>query len=197
VQFNGNVHSASGVYTTGADFAEMFEWKDGITRPDDCRGYFVTLEGRNIRIATSADDYILGVVSSAPSITANAQSCGWKGMYLRDEWGSIIYEWAEERREFPTNNHESGEKQEETVTVSVYVPTLNPEYDPDRDYQPRTERDEWAAVGLMGQLIVRDDGSCDQDGFCSPNDEGIATDSTEGYRVLERLDTDKVLVLIR
>ena len=31
---------------------------------------------------------------------------------------------------------------------------LNPDYDPDREYEPREERDEWHIVGLLGQIPI-------------------------------------------
>ncbi|MCL2338134.1 MAG: hypothetical protein FWC60_12040, partial [Firmicutes bacterium] len=81
-------------------------------------------------------------------------------------------------------------------TIRVQRPKLNPAFDPNRSYQPRSERKEWAAVGMVGRLIVRDDGSCRPNGFCRPNVIGIATASEQGYRVLKRQDTNKALVLL-
>jgi trimeric autotransporter adhesin len=42
------------------------------------------------------------------------------------------------------------------------------------------------AVGLIGQLLVRDDGTCKEGSYYKPNNEGIATDSVQRYRVMER-----------
>ena len=175
VQFNGDVFSASGNYTDGADYAEMFEWLDGNPYNEDRRGYFVTLEGEHVRLANAEDDYILGVVSAAPSVVGDAQGCGWQGMYLRDVRGSVIYEWAD------------GQQQ----------PKLNPQYDPSRSYVPRTQRPEWAAVGIVGKLIVRDDGSCHPNDYCGPNEQGIATAYARGYRVMKRLDAENVLICLK
>jgi len=224
VQFNGDVHSATGSYTAGADYAEMFEWQDGNPDNEDRRGYFVTVYDRYIRKATDADSYILGVVSGAPSVAANAHSCGWKGMYLRDEFGAVIYELTDEQREVPDDDPGAMEAWREDcmkavteargpvvkpdtdelpkppvkiVTDRVYRPKLNPDYDPARKYLPRNERKEWAAVGVMGQLIVRDDGSCLPNGFCRPGDNGVATASEQGSRVLSRIDENKVLVFLK
>ena len=74
---------------------------------------------------------------------------------------------------------------------------LNPNYDPTLPYLPRDQRPEWAAVGLMGKLRVRDDGTCQQDGFCKPNDQGIATASEDGYYVIERLFGNQILVMLK
>ena len=55
----------------------------------------------------------------------------------------------------------------------------------------------WAAVGMMGRLVVRDDGSCEPNGYCGPNGQGIATDYARGYRVMKRIDAENVLICLR
>lgn len=197
VQFTGDVHSASGMYTAGADYAEMFEWQDGNPENENRIGYFVTVDGKYIRKATASDQYILGVVSARPSIIGDSQSCGWQGMYLQDRWGQLIYEWVDEPREIPEFNPQTGKIQTRLETVRVQRPIVNPEYDGGRTYQPRTERSEWAAIGMLGKMRVRDDGSCRPNGFCQPNVAGIATSSGQGYRVLARIDEETVLICIK
>lgn len=197
VQFDGDVFNESGLYTTGADYAEMFEWQDGNPQNEDRRGFFVTLEGEYIRKATDLDQYILGVTSSSPSVVGNTFGCNWQGRYLRDEWGNIIYEWVDEQREIPEPDPQTGGIQTRLETVRVQRPKINPEYDSNRTYQPRSRRSEWAAVGLLGKLTIRDDGSCEPNGFCRANAQGIATSSGQGYRVLKRLDSNKVLVCLK
>ncbi|MGL6197970.1 MAG: peptidase G2 autoproteolytic cleavage domain-containing protein [Lachnospiraceae bacterium] len=196
VQFNGNVHSASGIYTSGADYAEMFEWQDGNPENEERIGYFVTLEGKYIRKANAVDQYILGVVSAHPSMISDSQSCGWQGMYLQDRWGRPIYEWVDEENETQAPNSQTGEIQTRKEIVRVQRPMLNPDYDANRTYQPRIDRSEWAAVGMVGKLRVRDDGSCQPNGFCQPNADGIATSSGQGYRILERIDEETVVVCV-
>jgi hypothetical protein len=61
----------------------------------------------------------------------------------------------------------------------------------------RLQRREWIAVGLLGKLLVRDDGSCWVNGYCRPNDDAIATASSCGYRVMERTGPNQVLVMFR
>ncbi|MGL6199881.1 MAG: peptidase G2 autoproteolytic cleavage domain-containing protein [Lachnospiraceae bacterium] len=197
VASNGDVFNATGLYTLGADYAEMFEWLDGNPQGEDRIGYFVTLEGQNIRKANASEQYILGVVSARPSIAGDSQGCGWQGMYLQDRWGRIVYDWVDEQREIKEPNPQTGEVQTHTETIRVQQPRLNPAYDPNRTYQPRTERKEWAAVGMVGKLRVRDDGSCQPNGWCQPNTDGIATSSEQGYKVLKRLDENTVLICIK
>ncbi|MFE4403911.1 peptidase G2 autoproteolytic cleavage domain-containing protein, partial [Bacillus subtilis] len=64
-------------------------------------------------------------------------------------------------------------------------------------YIPRSQRPEWVAVGLLGKLLVRDDGTCEVNSYCKSNDEGIATKANQGYRVLERTGPNQVLVLVK
>ena len=35
------------------------------------------------------------------------------------------------------------------------TPEISPEFDPNRAYTPRSQRPEWAMVGLLGKLILR------------------------------------------
>lgn len=77
------------------------------------------------------------------------------------------------------------------------VPIINPAYDPSQIYIPRHERKEWGIVGMLGQLIAEDDGSCEPGGFCRCSEGGVATKSEEGYYVMERLDTHYIRILFR
>jgi len=178
----------------------MFEWQDKNAGGEDRRGVFVTLDGKYIRKANDQDNYILGVVSATPSVVGNAAGCNWRGMFERDKWGGLIYEWVEERSS-EIGHQKSGEENPLPTTddrppTTVLRPKLNPAYDAGQRYVPRTDRAEWAAVGLVGQLLVRDDGSCQVNGFCRPNARGIATASERGYRVLERRGADQALILL-
>jgi len=69
--------------------------------------------------------------------------------------------------------------------------------DPDFPAVPRSMRTDWAAVGLLGKLEARDDGSCVPGGYCGPGQWGRGTDSAQGCRVLRRVDADKVLICMK
>ncbi|MFC0525895.1 peptidase G2 autoproteolytic cleavage domain-containing protein [Pontibacillus salicampi] len=74
---------------------------------------------------------------------------------------------------------------------------MNSDWDPQKEYIPRTERSEWVAVGTIGQTLARDDGSCTVHGYCCPNTEGIATSSDKGYLVLKRTGENQILILLK
>lgn len=177
-------------YVKSADYAELFEWEDGNITAEDRRGRFVTMEGDKIRLASSSDEYLLGIISSNPSIVGNAAWDSWHAKYLQDEFGAIITEPVE----YPAVLDDDGNVIEEARIE--YEPVINPDYDPTREYIPREQRPEWAPVGLVGQIIMLDDGTCEVNGFATSADEGIATkaDGITNYRVIKRIDSNHIIV---
>lgn len=135
VLFNGQTY-ADGAYSgSGADYAEMFEWKDGNLNNEDRVGRFVTLNGKYIEYANESSNYILGVVSGAPSVIGD-DPMRWHGKYLNDEWGRPIYEDVEVK-------YKEKELQEDGTYIEVektridHVRKLNPEYNKEQEYIPR------------------------------------------------------------
>ena len=188
----GKCYSQSTFGTSGADYAEYFEWLDGNPNNEDRRGHFVALEGGKIRYANPNDDYILGVVSADPSVAGDIHSENWHNMHLKDVFGSPIIEVVEVEE---TTNEDGEVIPAHTERRLV----LNPDYNPDVKYISREERPEWAAIGIVGKLVVVDDGTCQVNGYCYPNTDGIATSSQEktNYRVMERLDDTHIRIFIK
>ncbi|WP_412734032.1 peptidase G2 autoproteolytic cleavage domain-containing protein [Halalkalibacterium halodurans] len=73
---------------------------------------------------------------------------------------------------------------------------MNPDWEPSENSCSRKDQPEWIPVGLVGKLLVRDDGTCKVGGYCKPNHEGIATASPIGYRVMKRTGKNQLLVLV-
>ena len=184
ITYAGQVIGKQAYSTTGADYAEYFEWADANIDNEERVGYFVTFEdGRFIRKANE-NDYILGIVSGNPAILGNHDE-GWMGQNEMDEWGRFIYE----------TKTKVDEKTKEERTYTTYK--VNPNYDRKMTYIPRAERPEWAAIGMLGVLAVRDDGTCQVNGYCKVADGGIATASDTGYRVIERVTDNIIKVVFR
>ena len=154
---------------------------------------FVTLDGEKIRKATNEDDFILGVVSVNACFEGDSQSEIWKGMYLKDVFGENLTEVVE----VPETTDEETGTITPTHTETRWI--LNDAYDSDKDYVPRENRKEWSAVGLIGKLVVVDDGTCEVNGYCKSSAGGIGTKSEEktAYRVMERLDNTHVRVVVK
>lgn len=201
VQYSGIVKAKSTITaSTTADYAEFFEWLDGNPDDEDRVGYFVTLDGDKIRIATAADDYILGVVSGEPFVLGNGDCDTWNGMYLHDEFRRTIYEPAPKMIEIlDSEGNPTGEYEEVEGEFEGTRPKLNPEYDHTQPYISRLDRKEWAPVGMLGVLAVRHDGTAQVNGYVTVNANGIATacekNAENAYRVIKS-NTDSVVEII-
>lgn len=165
---DGDIYIAGNYNTMSADYADLFEWADGNPENEDRRGMLVALDGDKIVLAQGNDIY--GIISANPSIIGN-NPIEWHGKYKKDVFGSVMKD-------------ENGE------------PILSEEYDPDKKYVPRSERPEWSPLGLVGRLIIVDNGSCKPNGYVSGRDGiGTASLSPTNIRVLKRIDDNHVEVL--
>lgn len=190
---NGQMFADGAYASTGADYAEMFEWADGNPNSEDRVGHFVVFDEDSpdkIRIATKADSYVLGIVSANPTIIGDNAELHWKGRWLLDGWGRKQYHDVT----VPAVIVEGMEVEPERVERQAIV---NPEWNPDEEYIPREQRPEWSPIGLMGKLVVHDDGTCLPGKFCRPNNSGIATLSESGYYVMKRTGENQVMVLLK
>lgn len=191
VYADGKCKGSSAFVSSGADFAEYFEWTDGNPNNEDRRGKLVTLDGDKIRLATADDTYILGVVSTIGAYIGNSASEEWQGKYLKDIFGERIMQEVE----VPEKTDERTGKVIPAHTATQFA--VNPDYDPDTEYVSREYRREWAAVGLLGQVVVVDDGTCTVGGFCNASENGVGASGNRGYKVLKRIDSTHIKVLVR
>lgn len=178
VTSGGKCRGASSFSATGADFAELFEWVDGNSNNEDRRGLFVALDGDKIKLANADDDYI-GVISGEQAFVGNTASEEWQGKYLTDVFGTRLYQ----------------EIETSTGTTTQYI--LNPDYNPNEEYVMRENRKEWGTVGLLGQVVVVDDGTCTVGSYVKPSVNGVGTASDGGYRVMKRIDETHIKVLVK
>ena len=76
---------------------------------------------------------------------------------------------------------------------------LNPNYNPEEPYMPRTERKEWAKVGLLGKIYARDDGSCEVGHYATAGLNGVLTYSADrtNMRVMKRVSENVILVFLK
>ena len=222
----GDAWHQGSVQSTGSDYAEYFEWLDGNPNNEDRVGTLVALDGEKIRLATEGDE-VLGVVSGTVAILGDNYECEWNGKYLTDDFGRVIYDMVEEfidvekfvtkEVEVPVETIVEGEEgadeakqptEIKTITEKVIEkkslgffkrPRLNPEYDPEKAYVNRANRPEWDAVGMLGKLFVRDDGTCQVNGYATVGENGVATASEEktNMRVLSRINDNVIRVLLK
>ena len=185
---DGSVHADKEYTSPCADYAEYFEWADGNPNNEDRAGYFVKL--KNGKIVLCEDfDIPLGIVSATPAIIGDSGEMHWQGKYVTDEFGRIQYHDVTVPAEIDEDGNIITEEHIETQ------PILNPDWNPDWEYIPRKNRPEWSAVGVLGKLIVYDDGTLQSGDVCRCGANGKAVKSIEnGYTVLKRVSDDKVLI---
>ncbi|MPM77975.1 hypothetical protein SDC9_124985 [bioreactor metagenome] len=151
----------------------------------------MTLEEEKIRIANNSDSFILGVTSATPCFVGNSGELIWKNKFKKDEWGRTQYE----NVTVPAVTDKAGAVIADEHTIKQAI--ISPEYDETKNYVPRSDRPEWVTVGLMGQVLVRDDGTCQVNSYCSVSSLGIATASSTGYRVMKRTATNQILIFLK
>ena len=171
---NGATNADAAYSSTGADYAEMFEWEDGNSSDEDRVGYTVVLSGNKIRKSTSDDSAssIIGVVSSRPVILGDNDIDSWKGRWLTDDFGRRVMEshtlteWKDSegnKVNYETDNIPSDVTPPSDAVVrtkdddgqTLQRKKVNPSFDPSKTYERREDRKEWDAIGLMGKLRVR------------------------------------------
>ena len=188
VDKTGNLAIAGTMSSAGADYAEFFEWKDGNPEAEDRVGYIVSLDGDKLTLANEGD-YILGVVSGTATVLGDNPEWNWAKRWVTDDFGRIQYE--------DKVIHHEAKDDIPAWDETIKAPVVNPDYNPDQKYIKRADRPEWSAVGMMGKLYVRDDGTCQVNGFAKPIN-GVATASTSGtMRVIERVSDNVIRVVIK
>ena len=146
---NGNGYFDGSADLGNADYAEYFETHSGQTIE---AGYFVSWVDGTDKVEAGNTD-VIGIVSAAPAVVGDSASLHWTNKYVKDEFDRV--QWHDVEVEEVTGVDEDGNDITETKIMRDRV--INPDYDPDTPYVPRSERPEWIPVGLLGKLWVRTD----------------------------------------
>lgn len=198
----GNGWFAGTVTSTGADYAEYFEWADGNSDNEDRVGMVVTLDGDKIRFANSDDD-ILGIVTGTAMVLGDNAAYEWKNKYVTDDYGRIVYddpveEFVEYVNHVKPEDPSTWVKVRESTGFHIY-PKVNPNYDSNQEYIGREKRKEWSAIGLLGKLYANDDGTCSVGAYAKVGTDGMFTRSDErtNIRVMRRITDSIIFVMMK
>ena len=168
IQHDGKMYIDGRYRTGGADYAEMFEWADGNPHGEDRIGRAVALIDGKIKLADAGDE-VIGIISGNPSIVGN-DSDKWRGKYVTDDFGRVQYKDGK--------------------------PVISESFNAELTYTQRSKRKEWAVVGLLGQLPVIDDGTCEVGGKASVTADGTMTKGDD-YTVLARVSDTVIRALYK
>lgn len=160
---NGDLNIDGSYSNSGVDYAEYFESTDGTAI---AVGTTVVLEDGKVRAATSSETPI-GVIrpkTSGTSVTGGVNQLNWQGKYLVDDYDGQVMEsavhctWIDDNE---VNQQCWKDKPPTGVTIPSDAvettrerPKLNPLFDESKTYVPRSERNEWNCVGLLGQIPI-------------------------------------------
>jgi hypothetical protein len=174
----GFVVAEGGFVVDTADISEMFQYEDFNINNEDRKGLFVSLvnDGK-IEIGSSN---IIGVVSINPGYIGDSAELKWQNTFMRDIWNSKIYDkykvykWTEKNKTYTIFEDADGKRFEKypqpsclkgidyighisTSATTTYfnVQRLNPDYDNKKTYVPRSGRQEWTPVALLGKILVK------------------------------------------
>ena len=169
----GDMNADGTFNANGADYAEFFETNDGNAI---AVGKTVVLDGNKVRASTSSDDAatVIGVVRPKVDginsmMIGNTAWNSWTNKYMHDDYGRFVMEdytvteWVVKTYEDGTQKTESYDTDkipsDVTVPSDAVVKTqqrkkLNSDYDKSKEYKPRSERDEWVIIGMLGQIQV-------------------------------------------
>jgi hypothetical protein len=175
VRGNGQFQTAY----SGADYAEYFESATGVALEV---GATVVLDNGLVRVATDSDvaEDIIGVVrpkdeGRTTAMIGNESELQWNQRWITDDFGRFVKD-AHEIVEWQTTDDAGVTKyhsyESHAIPAGVTVPDHavrqshdtdgnayyhyreNPAYDADAEYVPRSQRDEWVIVGMVGQVPV-------------------------------------------
>lgn len=173
----------------GTGYAEMFK--------SECKtidaGYFVTLRGEDIQLVNDCEDYVLGVTTVTPAFVANSMVLNSNTSSLST--ANIGHEVTNDMVLPEVKDHEGKVLTSEQV-IKVPVPSFG-SANVKNMVQFRDADTYWTAVALLGQVVVYDDGTCKPNHYCRSNENGIATEAQDGFRVMKRLCENQVLILFR
>ena len=160
---NGDLNIDGSYSNSGVDYAEYFESTDGTAI---AVGTTVVLEDGKVRAATSSETPI-GVIrpkTSGTSVTGGVNQLNWQGKYLVDDYDGQIMEsavhcsWTDDdevNQQCWKDRPPTGVTiPSDAVETTTDRPKLNPLFDESKTYVPRSERDEWNCVGLLGQIPI-------------------------------------------
>jgi hypothetical protein len=187
-------------------FSEMYEWAD-VSKAN--LGIFVVFDdvtkNKIVPFGENTNTEVLGV-STINSTIESDNPKQWKFSYMCNEVGDIYL-----RKE----RLAVGQKVYDQILEFNYIqtrpwehliPIENKYFNKEVEYVPRTNRQEWVRVNMLGKVVVRDNGECKPGEYCQPYSGKLITNfgtavpasddvNLKKFYVLERLSEKTILIL--
>ena len=187
-------------------YTEMYEWTK--TPANQRFGLFVQFSKRypdRIELCHSEDGVLAGV-SSICSVVESDNPQQWKYAYMCNSVGDVFM-----KEETLAVGVKCYDQHNELSYISTrpwkhYVKVPNKYLDTTKKYVPRTARNEWVRVVLLGKALVVDDGTLNPGEYCMPyigddmQKAGTAVkwdgESSRKFYVMERMTDSTVMIVI-
>lgn len=188
-------------------YSEMYEWFE-LPAQEMRLARFVTFskeDPNRIKLyGGNKTDYLLGV-STINSVIDSDNPNEWKYKYMVTDTGDILLQ----KEKLAVGIKEYDENLEmafiHTYPWEHLIKIENKDFDPEKKYVPRANRNEWVRVNLLGKAVVRDNGKCVAGEYCTPyigkikEKQGTAipaksTDNNKFY-VLGRISENAILII--
>jgi hypothetical protein len=172
VDGQGSVYSARSYFSNKIGYAEFFEWADGNHKNEDRTGFTVTLNANGKLVVADEDDQVIGVVVKNAAIIGN-ERLYWKSKFQIDKFNEEskvqynIVEWLENETTqlesyFTTSLDQEYAMPENAIEFQTDAKghdLLRPipngiVFDNSKEYEKRSNRQEWAVVCLLGTIPV-------------------------------------------
>lgn len=175
--FSGNIRLA-GQVTPGHAFMDFAEVFPNLTGVEQGFGLLQAIDGYGVRPAQEGED-VIGVTSATAGIILGDTPFSWADRWLKNEWGSYIYE------EVPDPTWEPLDGQTENDRPYINVPKENPAWNPEIEQHSRLDRpSEWSVVGLVGQVFVRLKEDVQVGDYVKAWQDGVGQKSTEKTNII-------------
>ena len=187
-------------------YGEMYEWH---VYPGDTNrfGRFVQFnETYPDKINLVRNDKNIIGVASINYVTTSDNPDTWKERYVSNDYGDVYMRkerLAVGKKDYDQLNEFAFIR---TFPYEQYIPVDNPEYDNNKNYVKRTNRNEWVNVIIKGKTIVKDNGKCEPGKYCTPvfsdiyEEAGTVVPAQEtdknSYYVISRISNDTILIFI-
>ena len=172
VDGQGSVYSARSYHSNKVGYAEFFEWADGNHKNEDRTGFTVTLNDNGKLVVADEGDEVIGVVVQNAAVIGN-EKLYWKSKFQINKFNEEsktkynIVEWLDndttqlesffttsldEEYALPENAIES-QTDAEGKDLLRSIPN-GIVFDSSKEYEKRSDRQEWAIVCLLGTIPV-------------------------------------------
>lgn len=189
-------------------FTEMYEWAT-IPQPANKFGRFVQVSKRypdKVEPTHDSLTHLIGV-STICSVIESDNPQEWKNTFMFNEVGDFYMK--EETLAVGVKQYDQDLEMAYIMTKpwKHHIKIINPKYNKELKYVPRTNRPEWVRVTILGKAIVCDNGQCTPGEYCQPyygedmQRAGCAIpairSAQNSFYVLERVSPTTIKILVK